>query len=243
LNYLFGDLPMNIASLEDDLAQAQLINETLKTAGYSCITFSQGKTLLGALTKPSDFDLLLLDWEMPGVNGMDIVRWVRANLGPSMPVIFLTSRDQEKDLIIGLQEGADDYITKPIKPGELLARIQALLRRSKPTESNQAFSCGPYLIDPDNDGIRLHGELVELAPKEFELALLLFRNPDRLFSRDVLSFNIWNREIPATSRTLDTHLSNIRRKLQLRPENGVRLTSSYALGYRLEIVADPLTAS
>lgn len=234
---------MTIASLEDDLAQAQLISEILKNAGYSCESFFQGKALLAALARPSDFDLLLLDWEMPGVNGLDIVRWVRANLGQSMPVIFLTSRDQEQDLVIGLREGADDYITKPIKSAELLARIQALLRRSRPAEGNLAFSCGSYHIDPDNDSIRLHGQLIELAPKEYELALLLFRNPGRLFSRDVLSINIWNREIPATSRTLDTHLSNIRRKLQLRPENGLRLTSSYALGYRLEIVGDPHTAS
>src|SRR5690606_11164122 len=177
------------------------INETLTNAGYGCESFSQGKTLLAALAKPTNFDLLLLDWEMPGINGLDIVRWVRGNLGPSMPVIFLTSRTQEEDLIIGLHEGADDYITKPIKSGELLARIQALLRRSKSTESTLAFSFGPYHIDPDNEIIRLRGQPIELAPKEYELALLLFRNPGRLFSRDVLSFNIWNREIPATSRT------------------------------------------
>ncbi len=229
---------MNIASLEDDVAQAQLINETLKNAGYSITSFSQGKELLAALAKPTSFDLLLLDWEMPGVNGLDVVRWVRANLGRSIPVVFLTNRDQEADLVTGLQEGADDYVTKPLKARELLARLHALLRRSKAADQNQAFSCGPYFIDPDNNCILLHGQAIELAPKEYELALLLFRNPGRLFSRDVISFNIWNREIPASSRTLDTHLSNIRRKLQLRPENGLRLISSYALGYRLELVND-----
>lgn len=238
---------MNIASLEDDVAQAQLINETLKNAGYSCTSFSQGKALLTALAKPTHFDLLVLDWEMPGVNGLDVIRWVRANLGRSLPVIFLTNRDQEADLVTGLQEGADDYVTKPLKPRELLARMQALLRRSKAVDQNKAFSCGPYFIDPDTNSIQLHGQAIELAPKEYELALLLFRNPGRLFSRDVISFNIWNREIPASSRTLDTHLSNIRRKLQLRPENGLRLISSYALGYRLELVndvsADPANSS
>ena len=111
-------------------------------------------------------------------------------------------------------------------------------RRNPITQSNEPFSFGVYHIDPVNNVIRLHGEEVILAPKEYELALLLFRNPGRLFSRDVLSTAVWNREIPATSRTLDTHLSNIRRKLQLRPENGVRLNASYALGYRLESLLD-----
>ena len=93
-----------------------------------------------------------------------------------------------------------------------------------------------YQIDPAAGTIALNGNIVELAPKEYELALLFFRNPGRLFSRDVLSMSVWNRDIPATSRTLDTHLSNIRRKLALHPENGVRLHASYALGYRLELL-------
>src|SRR3546814_21134157 len=124
---------------------------------------------------------------------------------------------------------------KPIRGGELVARVEALLRRHAPAPAYEIpFNCGAYQIDPASEAIMLEGRQIELAPKEFELALLLFRNPGRLFSRDVLSTAVWNREIPATSRTLDTHLSNLRRKLQLRPEHGVRLSSSYALGYRLE---------
>jgi DNA-binding response OmpR family regulator len=112
-----------------------------------------------------------------------------------------------------------------------------LLRRSQIAEpANDSFDVANYRVEPAARVISLNGAPVTLAPKEFELALLFFRNQGRLMSRDVLAECVWNREIPATSRTLDTHLSNIRQKLQLRPENGVRLTSSYALGYRLELI-------
>ena len=166
-----------------------------------------------------------------------MVRWLRANVGPRVPVIFLTNRSSEDDLVEGLRAGADDYIVKPLRPLELLARVAALLRRSQIAEpANDSFDVANYRIEPAARVISLNGAAVTLAPKEFELALLFFRNQGRLMSRDVLAECVWNREIPATSRTLDTHLSNIRQKLQLRPENGVRLTSSYALGYRLELI-------
>jgi DNA-binding response OmpR family regulator len=232
-------ITMNIASLEDDPAQAQLISTTLNGNGHTCTIFTQGKDLIAALARAPTYDLLLLDWHIPDISGLDVVRWIRTNLGYTIPVMFLTSRILEEDLVVGLQAGADDYMIKPIRTGELTARVEALLRRHHPTGSReQPFNCGAYDIDPSIDTIRLRGEKIELAPKEYELALLLFRNPGRLFSRDVLSNSVWNREIPATSRTLDTHLSNLRRKLRLHAEHGVRLNSSYALGYRLELLAD-----
>lgn len=230
---------MNIASLEDDDAQGQLIQQILTDAGYQCRLFTQGRELLASLAKTMSFDLILLDWEVPDVSGIDVLRWIRGNHGHGVPVMFITSRTTEADLVAGLQAGADDYIMKPLRAGELLARVAALLRRSSVASAineEDAFECASYQIDPSAGTIRLKGQVVDLAPKEYELALLFFRNPGRLFSRDVLSHSVWNRDIPATSRTLDTHLSNIRRKLELRPENGVRLHASYALGYRLEQV-------
>ncbi|MFC3337021.1 response regulator transcription factor [Paracandidimonas soli] len=230
---------MNIASLEDDPAQAQLILSSLADAGHTCTVYPKGQEMIAALAKGHDYDLILLDWEVPDITGLDVVRWIRAQEGYRIPVIFLTSRTQEDDLVQGLHAGADDYMTKPLRKAELLARIDAIQRRLNPApDTDSAFSCGPYTIMPSSGSIQLHDQDIALAPKEFELALLLFRNPGRLFSRDVLSTSVWNREIVPTSRTLDTHLSNIRRKLQLRPENGVRLSSSYALGYRLELVSE-----
>jgi len=229
---------MQIASLEDDLDQARHIQQVLDSAGYTCHSYQRSRDLLAALRSQS-FDLIMLDWQVPDMDGDEVLRRLRATLGMQMPIIFLTSRSQEADLVQGLQAGADDYVVKPLRPAELLARVAALLRRSQAqaVQPNQApFSVASYRIDPAARTIALHDTAITLAPKEFELAQLFFRNVGRLLSRDVLAESVWNREIPATSRTLDTHLSNIRQKLQLRPENGVRLASSYALGYRLEAV-------
>lgn len=234
---------LRIASLEDDPAQAEFIRQILTDTSYICTTFSTGSALLKALQESCPFDLLLIDWEVPDINGMDIVRWARSHLGGDLPIMFLTSRALEADLVIGLQAGADDYMSKPIRAGELLARISALLRRrtlSSPIDPG--FSLMAYEIDPARGVISMHGEPITLTSKEFNLAALFFRNPWRLFSRDTLSTLVWSREIPATSRTLDSHLSTIRRKLQLQPKNGVCLSSSYALGYRLELLPPPSTA-
>lgn len=228
---------MKIASLEDDLDQARRIQQVLTAAGYACTSYHQSRDLLAAL-RTEAYDLVLLDWHLPDIGGDDVVRWLRAHIGARIPVIFLTNRSAEDDLVEGLRAGADDYIVKPMRPLELLARVAALLRRSQIAEPvDQTIDVARYRVDPAARTISLDEVAVSLAPKEFELALLFFRNVGRLMSRDVLAECVWNREIPATSRTLDTHLSNIRQKLQLRPQHGVRLTSSYALGYRLELVS------
>jgi len=231
---------MHIASLEDNFAQGQLIETILVDNGYRCTLFTQGSKLITALSRAEPFDLVLLDWEVPDISGLDVLRWIRTNNGYSLPVMLITGRTEEDDLVTGLKAGADDYMVKPIRARELLARVNALLRRSNTSHINeqQPFTCSAYQIDPTARTISLNNVRIELAPKEYDLALLFFRNPGRLFSRDVISSSVWNREIPATSRTLDTHLSNIRRKLQLHPENGVLLSASYALGYRLELVLD-----
>lgn len=228
---------MKIASLEDDLDQARRIQQVLTAAGYACTSYHQSRDLLAAL-RTEAYDLVLLDWHLPDIDGDDVVRWLRAHIGARIPVIFLTNRSAEDDLVEGLRAGADDYIVKPMRPLELLARVAALLRRSQIAEPvDQTIEVARYRVDPAARTISLDDVAISLAPKEFELALLFFRNVGRLMSRDVLAECVWNREIPATSRTLDTHLSNIRQKLQLRPQHGVRLTSSYALGYRLELVS------
>lgn len=234
---------MQIASLEDNPDQARHIQHVLDSAGYACDSFQRGCDLLSALHSKS-FDLILLDWQVPDITGDEVLRHIRRALGLQTPVIFLTSRTLEADLVKGLQAGADDYIGKPLRPAELLARVAALLRRTQASLPVPGpFSAASYYIDPQSRSISLNNQAITLAPKEFELAQLFFRNIGRLLSRDVLAESVWNREIPATSRTLDTHLSNIRQKLRLYPENGVRLVSSYSLGYRLEQIENDTTAS
>lgn len=234
---------MHIALLEDDSAQGDLIQSVLVYAGYTCTLFTSGRDILAALSRPNTFDVLLLDWEVHDISGFEVLHWVRSNLGHAIPVMFVTSRNQEADLVSGLQAGADDYMIKPVRKAEFVARLDALTRRLAPVPVQQEnFRCGVYEFYPATACARLKGRPVDLAPKEFELAVLFFRNPSRLFSRDVLSSTIWNRDIPATSRTIDTHLSNIRRKLELKPEHGVRLSASYAIGYRLDLLADSILA-
>jgi len=234
---------MQIASLEDNPEQAQQIQHIFVSAGYTCESYQRGCDLLAAL-RTKTFDLILLDWHVPDITGYEALLHIRGTLGLHTPVIFLTSSTLEENIVEGLQAGADDYVSKPFRPAEMLARAAALLRRAQAAlPTLEPFAVGPYVISPADKSISLHDESIILAPKEFELAQLFFRNIGRLLSRDVLAESVWNREIPATSRTLDTHLSNIRQKLKLRPDNGVRLVSSYALGYRLEVVdkhAEPI---
>ncbi len=228
-----------IAVLEDDPLQAEWIRQILAGAGFACHIFGEGNALLAALRGRKSFDLLLLDWELPGIDGLEVLHWIRANRGQSMPVIFVTNRTHESDIVQGLNAGADDYIGKPLRPAELLARVGALLRRNRhatPLESD--FVLGDFSVEVATRQILLEGEPIPLTPKEFDLAALFLRHPWRLFSRDDLSALVWNREVPSTSRTLDTHLSNIRKKLQLGPARGVLLSASYALGYRLELLSN-----
>ena len=231
---------MNIVSLEDDPVQAALIAQIITNAGYRCHQFSRGNDLMSAMSKPNNFDIILIDWELPDISGLDVLRWIRSNFGLNVPVMFVTSRTAEQDLVTGLLAGADDYIVKPIRNAELIARINVLSRRINVITDNaetKTITYGIYKLDPVRKIAYINDEPVDLAPKELELALLFFNNPGRLFSRDVISMSIWGREIPSTSRTIDTHLSNMRRKLQIKVENGVRLHASYALGYRLEFLA------
>ena len=233
-----------IALLEDDPTQSAWLQQTLTDAGLDCQAFDDGNALLAAMRARTPFSLLLLDWELPGINGMEVLRWVRTNCSDALPVIFVTNRTLESDIIEGLNAGADDYISKPCRAGELLARISAQLRRHRPPTSPDAdFMLGDFAIDMTTRQIRLRDQAIPLTPKEFDLAALFLRHPWRLFSRDDLSTLIWNREVPSASRTLDTHLSNIRKKLQFGPATGTLLCASYALGYRLELLTPAESAA
>ncbi|MFV0284508.1 MAG: response regulator transcription factor [Castellaniella sp.] len=226
-----------IAVLEDHPAQSEWMQRILSDAGYVCQIFSEGSALLTTLRARTPFSLLLLDWELPGISGMEVLRWIRVNCSEDMPVIFVTNRTLESDLVAGLNNGADDYICKPCQPAELLARIGAQLRRHRPSVSPDTnFTLGVFSVDMAKRQIRLRDEPIALTPKEFDLAILFLRHPWRLLSRDDLSALVWNREVPSASRTLDTHLSNVRKKLHFGPSTGTLLCASYALGYRLELL-------
>lgn len=225
---------MRIAILEDDAAQLELLQCWLQEAGHEGSGFATGADLQDAIRRET-FDLLVLDWNLPDTSGPEILAWVRQNLDWNLPVLFTTSRDREQDIVLALEHGADDYMTKPIKRHETLARINALLRRALPGVADRPLqSYPPFEFNTSNQQVRRDDTSISLTNKEFQLALLLFQNSGRLLSRSYLLEHVWGVRSELTTRTVDTHISRLRSKLGIRPEYGWRLNAVYHHGYRLE---------
>lgn len=229
---------MRIAIIEDDAQQAELLKLYLEDANFDCHIFTGGQQALRALQKES-FDVLLIDWIMPDIAGDEVLRWVRENLDWRIPIVFVTHRDTPDELAYILNLGADDYITKPIVPVELIARIKALLRRASGTGPKQrTMEFGRYRFDLERREVFVDDTLVPLTQKEFELAAFLFRSNNRLLSRSHIMESVWGHSADVNTRTLDTHASRIRKKLDLSARSGWRLSTVYHHGYRLEQVAE-----
>jgi DNA-binding response OmpR family regulator len=232
---------MRIAALDDEGCQLELIRHTMEEIGHECHCFTEGKVLLRDLRQQT-YDLLILDWSLPDVQGPRVVRWIRQDLSSRLPILFVTNRREEEDMVEGLAAGADDFMVKPIRIGELQARVRALLRRSYPAQHNAELVFGPYHFFPLSRTLRIHGKSPELSHREYELALFLFQNLGRLLSRDHLREAVWGASVETPSRSLDTHVSRLRVKLELVPSNGFLLSAVYGLGYRLELIdSDQLT--
>lgn len=229
---------MRIAVLDDDHSQTDLVCQVLKSAGHTCYPFQSGKEMLNQLRRES-FDLLIIDWQVPDLSGPEVLQWAREKLNPNLPVLFMTSRSGEDDIVAGLAAGADDYMIKPIRRGELTARVQALLRRAYPNQTSaEQIQFGHYVFEPRTGKLTANGQPIEVTQKEFDLALLFFRNLGRPLSRAYILEAVWSRDVDIPSRTMDTHVSRVRSKLQLRPENGFRLAPVYSYGYRLEQITE-----
>ncbi len=228
---------MQVALLEDDPVQATLVSGWLEEAGHACAVFERARPYVDSLRRRS-FDLIVIDWGLPDIPGDEVLVQVREALGWSVPVLFITSRDREEDVVDALARGADDYMTKPVRRAETLARVTALLRRVMPDAgSHGILEFEPFRFDTRNGMVARSGEQVELTSREFALALYLFRNAGRLLSRAQLLESVWGQRADLTTRTVDTHVSRVRRKLPLDPAFGWRIRSIYQHGYRLESVA------
>lgn len=225
---------MRLAILDDDRDLCAQVAGTMRSAGHICFEFYSGESLRRALRRES-YDLLVLDWDLPDLSGIDLLAWIRGTLTSPPPVIMMTGRSEDGNFVSGLDVGADDYITKPVQPAMLKARVESLLRRSYgETGAPKVETFDGHVFDPMNKTVTVHGDIVEVTAKEFGLALQLFRNLNRPLSRAHLMETVWGRNPDAPSRTLDAHVSQIRGRLGLRPENGLRLASVYSFGYRLE---------
>ncbi|MDQ7956052.1 MAG: response regulator transcription factor [Rhodocyclaceae bacterium] len=226
---------MRIAALDDEPTQLELIRLTMEGLGHECHGFAEGKALLRALRQET-FDLLILDWSLPDMAGPAVVRTIREELLNRIPILFVTNRREVADMVEALGVGADDFMPKPIRVGELSARTQALLRRAYPALHETEVVFGPYHFFPHSRTLHVNGEPLELKHREYELALFLFQNMGRLLSREHLREAVWGQGPEAPSRSLDTHISRLRTKLDLRPNNGFLLSAIYGLGYRLEAI-------
>ena len=227
---------VRIAILEDDPDQLALLQRWLVQDGHDVHGYLTGREAMMRSTRES-FDLFILDWQVPDVSGTEVLQWLRANVSQTVPILFVTVRDSEQDIVFALESGADDYMIKPARQQELLARVHALLRRAYPRVEDKQLSFPPFDIDTQRGEIRRAGSKVELTPKEFDLAVVLFRNIGRLMSRGHLQESVWGRSGDLATRTVDTHVSQVRKKLDLRSETGFRVVPVYNYGYRLEQIS------
>ncbi|AOE50842.1 response regulator transcription factor [Kangiella sediminilitoris] len=224
---------LKLLYLEDDQNQADDLLAILKDSGYGCTHCRNAGTFLEAL-KTDDFDLLIMDWELPDMSGIKALEQVRSFMNWKGPILFVTNRDSEQDIVDALEKGADDYMVKPFKRSELLARLSALIRKAGLLDDRGKIEVGSFTVDQSNRRVLVNGEPVMLTTKEYELAVILFKNVGRLFSRKYLLKHIWGIESDISTRTVDAHVSSLRKKLKIRADNGYRIKTVYQHGYRLE---------
>jgi DNA-binding response OmpR family regulator len=225
---------MRILYLDDHPLQLEIAQQWLEADGHSFHGFQKGAEALKALQRDS-FDLAVLDWMIPDVSGEEVLRHIRrTNL--RLPVLFATSNDDEAEIVHILGLGADDYLVKPLRKGEFLARVRALARRSGKAEeeAESPIELAAYRLDPRSRTAFLGGKPVSMTPRMFAVALLAFRNPGELLSRARIYEEVWGHREALETRTVDTHMSRVRSALQLDGRHGLRLTSIYQHGYRLE---------
>ncbi len=227
---------MRIALIEDDQDQIDLLCLWLEAMEHDAVVYTDGTSFIQGLVKES-YDLIVLDWMLPNITGIEVLRHIRSN-NDQTPVLFVTAKDAEEDIVQALEAGADDYMAKPISESETKARIKALMRRSGslPTEQTE-FTFDPYSFDTKTRELALHGKVVSLTQKEYELMVFLLRNEGRVISRGHLLQVVWGTSPQINTRTVDTHISRLRNKLDIKPESsGWELSSIYQHGYRLEQV-------
>lgn len=225
---------IRIGVLEDDQDQAEYYKTLLEDRGYQVTLCASGLVFV-RLIQSKGFDVLILDRDVPVMNGLDVLKWARLNLHGNIPILFLTAAAGEDNIVEALEAGADDYLTKPVAANEFLARVAAVTRRAglgelKPTK----LELGEYFFDLKLRQCFRAGKLVKLTNREFELAFFLFENLGKILSREYLLNQVWSISTTVNTRTVDTHISRLRSKLNLNPENNMRLSSVYHFGYRLE---------
>jgi DNA-binding response OmpR family regulator len=216
---------------EDDPDIANLLAHYLRKAGFEADIVNTGRDVVPRLRKAPP-DLLLLDLMLPGVDGLEVCRAVRSDENTaSIPIIMVTAKGEETDRIVGLELGADDYITKPFSPGEVVARVRALLRRASRSESTDSrLTYGPITVDVDRHVVRIDESEVKLTAKEFLLLQYLMQHRGRVLSRDLLLTDVWGYAYTGGTRTVDVHVRRLREKVPFLED---ALVTVKQFGYKL----------
>jgi len=220
-----------ILLVEDEPKIASLLSDYLEQAGYDTQHLDRGDEVIDVI-KADPPDLILLDIMLPGVDGLTLCREIRAF--SAVPIIMLTARVEELDRLLGLELGADDYICKPFSPREVMARIKALLRRVQLSQGSAATPIKGLVLEPDNYRALLDGRDLGLTVVEFRLLSQLYSQPGRVFSREQLLNQLYDDHRVVTDRTVDSHIKNLRRKIQQIAPGRNLIRSIYGVGYRLE---------
>ena len=220
--------------VDDEPVIRETVALALDEQGYTVIEASDGRQALDLVRQSSSVDLMILDLMLPNLNGLDVCRLLR-NEGNSLPIIMLTARDTETDRVVGLELGADDYVTKPFGMRELVARCRSMLRRqqqSRASETAKVLQCGDVWLHPQECRVKVRGEEVSFSPKEFRLLELFITHPRRVWSREQLLEKIWGPDFIGDSKTVDVHIRWLREKLELDPSSPEYLVTVRGFGYR-----------
>jgi two-component system alkaline phosphatase synthesis response regulator PhoP len=222
-----------ILVVDDEPRIVEIARDYLKQAGFRVVTAGDGEMAL-ALARSERPNLIVLDLMLPGIDGYDVTRILRRDsLLAKTPIIMLTARVEETDKLVGLELGADDYLTKPFSPRELVARVRAVLRRTEGGEAPASvLRFGDLLIDLDRRSVSLHGRAVELTATEFDLLRVLAEAPGRPFTRGQLVERVYDVSYAGYDRTVDAHIKNLRRKIEDDPHEPRYIVTIYGVGYK-----------
>jgi two-component system alkaline phosphatase synthesis response regulator PhoP len=216
--------------VEDEVKIARLVRDYLAEAGFAVLEATDGPSAL-SMARRENPDMIVMDLGLPGIDGLDVTRQLRR--GSAVPIIMLTARSEETDRIVGLELGADDYITKPFSPKELVARIRAVLRRADATlAGGEVIRAGEVLIDIPKMRVTVGDDDVELTATEFEVLTLLARHPGRIYTRAQLLDAIHGVSFESYERSIDAHVKNIRRKIEPDPRRPRFLVTVHGVGYK-----------
>lgn len=229
-------MPASILIVEDEPAIQEVLKFNLGLHGHEAVAAGDAESALRLLHGPLP-DLILLDWMLPGLSGVDLAKRLRADPRlKDIPIIMLTARAEERDKVLGLEIGADDYITKPFSPRELMARIKAVLRRRAPEIGDDLVSIGDLRLDPASHRVRGGDVPIDLGPTEFRLLHFLMTHPERVYSRSQLLDHVWGDHVFVEERTVDVHIRRLRGALEATGHDRLIQTVRGA-GYRLSASA------